>query len=125
IDGNTFEDAWDGAVVIVEHNGHVRPSRGRVYASASITNNTFAATPPFLAAQARAGRTGAPVALTIGEPPSGDAGELLVTESGNRSRGGGSGRVRMATVNGRAVPDGRLSLPDATSGSAGRESLRR
>lgn len=118
IEGNTFEDAWDGAAVFVEHNEHVRPSRGRVYASMTVANNLFVATDAFLAA-----RSGA-VALTIGEPASGDAGELAVAESGNRSRAGRTGlsaRVRMATVNGRAVRDGNLRLPAEPGTSAVRE----
>ena len=128
IEGNTFEDAWDGAHVIVEHNGLARPSRGRVYATASIANNPFVASDSYLDAQARAARSGAPVALTIGEPPSGDAGELVVAESGNRGRGGRAGlsaRVRMATVNGRVVRDGHQSLPAPAGGSAGRGSTPR
>ena len=129
LEGNSFEDAWDGAALFVEHNEHVRPSRGRVYATMSVTNNLFAATAPSLDARARAGRSGAPVSLTIGEPPSGDAGELVVAESGNRGRGGRAGlsiRVRMATVNGRAVRDGQSSLPaDPGSSAAGEASPKR
>lgn len=113
IEGNTFEDARHGALLIVEHNEHTRPSRGRVYASGMVANNVFAATDAV---------PGKPVGLTIGEPPSGDLGELVVTESGNRSRGRPVAlRIRAATINGRAVRDETVVLPAGPGSSAGRE----
>ena len=114
IERNTFEDSWNGAQFLVEHNGHTRPSRGRVYATGSLTDNTFGWSDAFLGVRSRGGGSGPPVAFAVGEPPSGDAGELVVSESGNRSRGkGGATRVRMATVNGRVVREGALPLTAA------------
>jgi hypothetical protein len=119
LEGNTFEDARDGATLIVEHNQLTRPSRGRVYATAKLANNLFSATPrPPTSSGAPAGT------LTIGEPPSGDPGELVVTESGNRARGfpgKASIRVRTATVNGRAISDGRIDLAPETGTAGHRE----
>ncbi len=116
IEGNTFEDAREGSALIVEHNHLTRPSRGRVYATAKLVDNLFTAAP--------GSSPGKPTGtITIGEPPSGDAGELVVAESGNRSRGfagKASIRVRMATVNGRAMVDGRIDLPPATEAAAHR-----
>ncbi len=120
IESNTFEDAREGATLIVEHNALTRPSLGRVYATARLVDNVFAAT-------ARSPVT--PGTLTIGEPPSGDAGELIVTESGNRSRGlpaRASARVRMATINGRPITDGRIELPpEAHAATRGEPTSRR
>ncbi len=123
IDGNTFEDAWDGGQLYVEHNALTPPSRGRIYATASLTNNRFASSEAFIAARGRAGRSGTPIALTIGAMPSGDAGEIVVSESGNRAQGkGGAIRVRMATVNGRTAREGSLDLPAEAGAAAGRAS---
>ncbi len=121
IDGNTFEDSWEGGQLYVEHTALTRPSRGRIYATASLSNNSFALSEAFAASLVRSGRSGTPVALTIGEVPSADAGELILSESGNRSRGRGTSiRVRMATVNGRVVREGSLSLTAEAGTSAGR-----
>jgi hypothetical protein len=102
--------------LIVEHNTLTRPSRGRLYMSARVVNNLFSATAPF------ASRRNGVSPLVIGEPPSGDAGELAVTASGNLSRGypsATSARVRVATVNGKAVQDGRIDLPAAGASARG------
>jgi hypothetical protein len=117
IEGNTFEDAQEGSTLIVEHNHLTRPSRGRVYATARLVDNLFSAT-------TSSGNGKQAGTMTIGEPPSGDAGELIVTESGNHSRGfpgKASIKVRMATVNGRAVSDGRIDLPPAADTAARRD----
>jgi hypothetical protein len=86
-----------------------------VYATARLVDNVFSATSVSPAI---------PGTMTIGEPPSGDPGELVVTESGNRSRGFAgrpSARVRVATVNGRPVQEGRIDLPPAPDAAARRE----
>jgi hypothetical protein len=107
IEGNTFEDAREGALLIVEHNTQTRHSRGRVYVTASLVNNTFAA-------------PSGSIGLTVGEPAGGDPGALIVSESGNRARGRGlAARVRMATINGKMVREGTINLPSEPGAAAG------
>jgi hypothetical protein len=120
-EGNTFEDAWDGAHLAVEHNHLVRASRGRVYFTATLTSNTFIWSDAFLSSYASAHRGAAPAALVLGWKPSGDPGEMVITETGNRRKGGKPGpsaKVHMATVNRRAITEGILPFSSESSGGS-------
>jgi len=121
-DGNTFEDGWDGAFLGVHHEPLIRATRGRVYMTATLTNNTFVRSEAFLSAHRQAKRGKPPVALLLGWRPSGDPGEFIVNESGNHRQGGPPGPsilVHMTTLNGRAIKDAPMSFADQASAKAG------
>jgi hypothetical protein len=118
VEGNTFEDAREGTYLFVEQNEHVRASRGRVYLTATLTNNTFGWSDAFLSAH----RGAAPPDLTLGHKLAGDAGQQVVVLSGNRRRGGASGpsvKTQWATVNGREVRDEMLDIAAGKTSSKG------
>ncbi len=110
IEENTLEDALRGGTLAVEHGPPVKSSRGRVYMSATLKNNVTRWTPEFL--RHRPNGEGPPPAFTIGDPRSGDPGELVLNESGNRVEGarGGSILVHAASVNGQTMREKRISL---------------
>lgn len=121
IEGNTFAEDRDGPILGVEHNPHSRTTRGRVYMSATLTNNTFSRLD---AATSPKGKGGG---LEIGWKGAGDPGALIVVESGNRlvsGRSGPSARVFNATVNGKAIKEGVLTFPAVASPSARRDDAR-
>jgi hypothetical protein len=119
IAGNTITDALGGGVLTVSHSLAIKTNKGRVYMSASLTNNTVEWTDAFLAHRTQIGATGPLWALTIGDTGSIDTGELVVQASGNRVRGpagfapGASLLVNSATLNGQAQLDQKLTLPTA------------
>ena len=115
IEGNTIEDAARGATLTVEHSSSIRPNRGRVYLTATLKDNTFRWTAPFLA---RRDPKAAPLAgLTIGDGGSIDAGELVVVEHGTSAGGPSvSGaiqplRVNAGLINERAILGGKAIVP--------------
>ncbi len=121
IEGNTFEDAWSGATLGVEHNPLSRANRGRIYMTASLADNTFAWSDAFLASLKGAKSSNPPVAIEIGWKTAVDPGEAHVEESGNRRVGGRPGpsaKIYNTTVNGRPVREGNLTFPSTTEAKA-------
>src|SRR5262249_21895454 len=53
VEKNTVEDSVGGCRVMVEHSDAIKSSRGRVYMTIDLKNNTTVWTEPFLAARAR------------------------------------------------------------------------
>ena len=84
ISGNTIEDTIQGGYLDVEHGYAEKTNVGRVYMSATLTNNTGVLTAAFLAEPAIAALTTPLNVLQVGMAPSYDPGELLVTEAGNQ-----------------------------------------
>ncbi|WP_435016671.1 hypothetical protein TA3x_004244 [Tundrisphaera sp. TA3] len=102
IEENVLEDAISGGIGI-EHSPHVKSSQGRVYASATLSNNVLRRTD-------RAPKAGGPM-LRVGYGPARDAGAMVVTESGTRFEGAAPEPAARATarINGRIVHDAPLS----------------
>jgi hypothetical protein len=104
-EGNLLEDA-NGAGIGVEHGGYTRWSRGRVYMSLTMKDNTLRWSRP-------SGTAGKTPRLTIGTSGGIDAGELILTESGTKVEGAepGAAWVHSATVNGKVVKESPLAGP--------------
>ncbi len=112
-DGNTFEDAWTGALLGICNEAPIRWTRGRVYMTATLQNNTFVWSDAFLSAFAKAKRGEKPVAIKVGWKPSGNPSEFIVNEHGNKQVGGGgipSMKVHMTTLNGQAIKDANVTF---------------
>jgi hypothetical protein len=85
IEGNTLEDANHGAIFGLEHDPrYIKSNQGRVYMMVQARHNVFRWSDAFLDRFLAANSQQAPVALTLGYPPSHDPNELVVTEAGNR-----------------------------------------
>lgn len=119
ISGNTISDTVSGGLFDVEHSAATKSDKGRVYFSASVTNNTATWSDAFLAAHPN------PVALTVGDPLSLDPGELVLSMSGNQVQTSGTSVpantlvVPSATINGSAMTDKKLTLPRVGGGGGG------
>ena len=117
ISGNTIEDSVEGGMLDVEHGSAVKTNIGRVYLSATLTNNTGIWTAAFLAQPSIADATTPLTALTVGMAPSNDPGELLVAAAGNQVEGPASvvsGPTMLtvaAVVNGQAENNQATVLP--------------
>jgi hypothetical protein len=114
INGNTIEDTLEGGVLDVDHGPNTKSNVGRVYLSASLTNNTGVWTSDFVSQLASNGQLRA---LTVGMAPSHDPGELLVSMTGNQVEGpaalvsGATEFTAAATVNGQEVTGQGTVLP--------------
>jgi hypothetical protein len=83
IEGNLFQDSAGGGRLAVEHNPkYIKSTRGRVYLSAELRGNLFRWT-------AEGPKTPPKQALLVGDPGSLDAGELRLTDEGNRLEANG------------------------------------
>ena len=116
IEGNILEDSTLGGTVCVEHSPMIKTTKGRVYASVTLKNNTVRWSRAFAAS----------LAPGVGEPPSGfilgdlgsrDPGELIVREEQNQaaSPGGIVLRANAARINGKDVRGKVLVLPASRS----------
>jgi hypothetical protein len=120
ISGNTIEDTLQGGLLDVEHSGAIKSNVGRVYMSATLTNNTGVWTSAFLDQPGVAGATAQQTALTIGMATSNDPGELVVSLSDNQVEGpaqvvaGTTLETIAATVNGQVVTNQGTVLPSVS-----------
>jgi hypothetical protein len=118
IEGNTIEDSLRGGSLNVEHSSATKSSRGRVYLSATLKDNVGVWSEAFLRARPLA-KPGERLAFSIGHPEASDPGEALVTESGTRlrvppgTRPGAAMRIYAARVNGKAVRERGVVLPQS------------
>lgn len=120
IEGNILEDAVQGARISVEHSPSIKTSRGRVYASVALRNNTVRWSEEFAAKLSTKGGK-APVAIVIGDQGSFDPAELDVSEESNRREGRHpiSMRVQSAKLNGKETRDRMIALPESPASTAG------
>ncbi|QDV33600.1 hypothetical protein [Tautonia plasticadhaerens] len=99
---NSVVDTALGGLIAVHHGPGMKSNRGRVYLTASVSDNTFRWT-----GGDRPSAGEPPVAMTIGQLPSLDPGELSVTTGRNTALDGRGEslrepmRIRVGTVNGR------------------------
>jgi hypothetical protein len=123
-EGNTIEDALRGGKISVEHTEAIKSSKGRVYMTMQLNNNTTRWTEVFLARRQRLRSTEPLRAWTVGDPGSLDPGELLLHHKGNTlqvpgaSRPGGTLRIQAAMVNGQVVRDRAFAVPVAQTVAA-------
>lgn len=123
IEGNSVEDAGRGATLTVEHSPSIRPNRGRVYLTATVKDNAFRWTAPFLAR--RDPNAGPLAGLNVGDHGALDPGELVVEEQGTRAEGPpGSSEIEplrhnACVVNGKAIFGGKPHRPKRPEGRAG------
>jgi len=117
VEGNTFEDALNGAVLGVEHAPqNIKTSRGRLYMTLNLTRNTVRWTDAFLRRVAESGGKELPPAMTLGFAPSHDAGEFVVKAAGNRldappgTRPSSSLVIHAAEFNGQKVLNRKFSM---------------
>ena len=87
ISGNTIEDSVEGGILDVNHGASTKTNVGRVYFTATLTNNTAIWSAAFLAEPAQAASTAQLRAFTVGMAPSNDPGELVVNVAGNQVEG--------------------------------------
>ncbi len=106
VEGNTVQDNL-GFSIAVEHGPPVKTTRGRVYQTVNLRNNTVIYT-----REPASGVHG----LTLGNAGTLDPSELVVTASGNVAEGSKSASVLVhgARVNGHEIKDRVLSLPSAS-----------
>ncbi|MBV9469192.1 MAG: hypothetical protein JO316_12630 [Abitibacteriaceae bacterium] len=112
---NVIEDYLRGTFD-VEHSQYVKSSRGRVYMTVDIANNTFGWSTAFLQKRKQKDPQFQLVAGTIGDSLSLDAGELIVHMHGNhvlKANPVSSSHfvVKAAQVNGRLMREKQFSLP--------------
>ncbi len=123
IEGNTIDSSLKGVTIEVEHGPPVKSSRGRVYLTATVRDNVFQGAAPARAAAVRpkGDDAGPPPVLRLGDPRAVDAGEAVVSASGNRREGPGAGvmAVHATTLNGTAVTRARLPLDGPAGAGAG------
>ena len=106
---NVIEDSGRGANLAVEHGPQMKSTRGRMYLTATVAENTFRWSAPALARL----KPGSAHGLTIGEPGSLDGREALVSERETRvevPRGEQAPealRVLSGWVNGKVLLDGK------------------
>lgn len=114
---NVLADAVKGGVLDVNHDASTKSNRGRVYLTASLTNNVVKWSSAFLGQQARVGGPGLPTAFVLGQAGGIDAGEMVLDQSGNRmdvpdgTQPGATVKVIAATINGQALADRGITLP--------------
>lgn len=119
IEGNIFEDSARGATICVIHTPMSKTSRGRVYLTAAVKDNTAVWTPAFLGRRDRSQTANGLVAFTVGDALALDPCDLVLTAQGNRvqvpegTRPGPIARVEAAHLNGRPVVGKTLDLPSA------------
>jgi len=102
-EGNTMEDAPGGSIG-VEHSRYIQGSKGRVYMSLTLKDNTFRWS-------GSSKSSGKPPKILIGYPLSLDPGEFLMTESGTKVEGADPKAlwVHAATINGKPVEESPLT----------------
>jgi hypothetical protein len=116
VEGNTIEDSERGGNAEVLHKSPTKTSRGRVYMTLSLRNNTVRWSEAFLAERRRKGARELPPALTVGDDLV-EPGELVAEASGNRLevpsgvRAPSALRVQAALINGRTVVGQAFELP--------------
>jgi hypothetical protein len=138
IEGNILEDVEKGGTLVVQHDGrYVKSNQGRVYMTARLSDNVVRWSDAFLSRAAGTASKQTPPGLTLGNPPSHDPGELVVTARGNRleSPVGTEAAhplvISAANFNGQILLDRKLSLshdgadPPSTSRSASRKAASR
>jgi hypothetical protein len=121
IDGNHLEDAWEGSTIGVHHHSLIRSTIGRIYMTASVTNNKFIMSDAFVVSHTKAFPGRSPVALNLGWPK-GDAGDFLVQESGNERQGGRPGpsiRVNSTSLNGTLVKSAAMNFAEGEKAASG------
>jgi hypothetical protein len=115
IEGNTIEDSEQGGHLGVDHGDTVKTSRGRVYMTVRLVDNTVRWTEPFLATKK------SPPGLILGDLPAVDPGDLVVSASGNQfdapngTPAAVSLSVRAAEFNGRRIVNQGYALPRGRS----------
>ena len=113
IRGNRIEDSLGGATLSVEHSAAVKTSRGRVYASAEVRDNTFLWSHDF-AAKLAPGKLHA--VMILGDSQSLDPSELRVDLGDNHGEGKVSPAIQIiaAQVGSREVRNRKVTLhPEA------------
>jgi hypothetical protein len=119
ITDNTIEDAQQAINLMVEHSTAIKLNEGRVYLSATLSQNTVFWSDAFVTQRAQAGISATPLALTVGNAGAIDPGELVLVMQGNQQRGpagfnpAGTMLVTAATINGNAEVDQETVLPTA------------
>ncbi len=85
VEGNTLEDAEQGAIFGLEHDPrYIKSNQGRTYMTVQARRNVVRWSDEFLSRFERANAGKPPVALTLGYPPSHDPSELVVSAVDNR-----------------------------------------
>ena len=114
--GNTLIDSTQGGVIDVQHGAAIKSDKGRVYLTATLSNNVIDWTAPFLAQQNKNG-SAQPGTWLIGDNDSIDAGDLVLQSSGNEvltPSGDATNaqiQVNAAVVNGQSLVNQTLPLP--------------
>lgn len=114
IDGNTLVDNNNPSFLGTDHSSYIKTNTGRVYFSASLTNNTVRWSADFLAGQP----AGGPGAFAIGLKAASDPGETILTTAGNSLSVPAGYRADPEFYVGAAVVNGQV-LRDTSSVLAG------
>ena len=125
IEGNVLEDSEGGGVLGLEHDRRsVKSSTGRTYMAVQVRQNVVRWSEPFLRSIEGAGAREPFAGLTLGYPPPGDPGELVVAAAGNRleapaaRRPGPSLLIHAAEYNGQRIVNRRLTMSEDSSATA-------
>ncbi|MFO0960100.1 MAG: hypothetical protein U0800_22130 [Isosphaeraceae bacterium] len=113
IAGNTLEDQQQPALLAVEREGPVKSSKGRVYLTATFKDNVLA-----WSSSSPKGIKGIEqgIGVKLNDAPTLDPGEARIDASGNVARGApASIQILGATLNGEALKDRTIELPDSPS----------
>lgn len=118
IEGNVFEDALRGGAIAVEHSPQIKTTKGRVYASLTVSGNVARWSDEFARKHNGKGERRAP-SLLLGDPGSLDPGEMQVSEGGMDSGNAPASEIHVvaANVNGKQVRN-RTLTPSRTAPSA-------
>ncbi len=118
IEGNILEDAEKGGILGVSHDGtHTKTNQGRVYMTATLSDNVVRWSDSFLSKVA-AGSKDTPPGITVGYAPSHDAGEFILSAHRNRLEAPAAAAsshplvIPAATYNGKRLLNRKLSLTD-------------
>ena len=87
VEGNLWEDSARGGTIGVMHSPHTKTTRGRVYLTSTLLDNTISWTNGFLAKQRSASTKRPLIGLTLGFETSGDPSESRIQESRTTLKG--------------------------------------
>ena len=116
VEGNLWEDSARGGTIGVMHSKHTKTTRGRLYLTATLVDNTISWTKEFLAKQRASSASQPLVGLTLGFEGSVDPAESRIAESKTTSKHPNASakllRVHSTILNGKAVRNEVSRNPD-------------
>ncbi len=121
IERNVIEDADRGGILSVLRSEYTKSSRGRVYMTTALRNNTFRWTESFLKGRVEKGSKELPKGITIGSDLALDPNEQVIETAGNRLEAPAGVRapalrVESGLINGHKIVGRSFELSATTAG---------